>query len=145
MKSTVFDLGQFPTTFLITQKPQGWPTTVLHPLASAEAIPPQASSSGTNRKDCHLPLGTPSWKSDTTSAKLSIMWRENVCSMSEGNHHTEWSREKAEKEEEKMMRARKERSWGRGEGSVKRVKGRPFGIVCCLTQSCQTPVSRHPF
>lgn len=89
MKSTVFDLGQFPTTFLITQKPQGWPITALHPLASAEAFPPQAFSSGTNRKDYHLPLGTPSWKPNTTSAKLSITWRENVCSRSKGSHDTE--------------------------------------------------------
>lgn len=39
----------------------------------------------------------------------------------------------------------KDREKREGEGSVKRVKGRPFGIICCLTQSCQTPVSRHPF
>lgn len=73
MKSTAFDLGQVPTTFLITQKPQGWPTTALHSLASTEAFPPQAFSSGTNRKDCHLPLGTPSWTPYTTMAKLSVL------------------------------------------------------------------------
>lgn len=99
----VFDLGQCPITFLISDKPSPRATGLADNRAPRPCPQSEEFLLGTNRKGCHLSLGTPFWKPSTIMAKLSIMWKNTVCSRRQGSHYRDWSKGR-EKEWEEAKR-----------------------------------------
>lgn len=131
----VFDLGQFPTTFLVTDKPfpstSGLAKHSAPPLASLKAFPLQEFSYGTNRKDGCSGNLVPSWPNyPSCGGKMSAVGVEDTT------HRAKQKQAERKRGGKRRREEGGEREWKEGK------KGTTWH--CLLPPSGHTKYQHHP-